>query len=197
MRPRFLLFALGLGLGGALGIAVVAGSVRAEWPLAPSAPDVGGQILAGTSVEEMPPQMAEAYVRGIQQELTVHGYTPGPADGRMGPRTRGAIEQYQSDAGLPVTGGATKELLDHLLFTLPKVYATSGPQNVGSSLTLSVQELLVERGYYRGPVDGAAGPATIEAVRQFQKDAGLPETGVIDGLLVDELRTVDPSVPDW
>lgn len=197
LRLRFRRIGLSLVASALLGTFAIVGPVHAEWPIAPIAPDVQGQVPVGTPVGEMPPQIAEAYIRGIQEELAGHGYAPGPADGLMGARTRAAIEQYQRDAGLPETGAATKEILDHLLFTLPKINAASGQQNVGSSLTLSVQEQLIERGYGVGRVDGVAGPETIQAVRQFQKDAGLPVTGVIDGLLLDELRTVDPSIPDW
>ena len=63
----------------------------------------------------------------IQEELAAHGYAPGPPDGLPGPRTTRAIRAYQRDAGLPVDGVATKELLDHLKFVLPKVYARHAP----------------------------------------------------------------------
>lgn len=147
---------------------------------------------AETRVEEMSPGMAEAYVRGIQQELAVHGYKPGPADGAMGPRTRAAIRQYQRDAKLPVTGRASKELLDHLKFATPKVNART--DGLPPELVLDIQGFLAERGYYRGPLDGLAGPKTRDAVRRFQKDAALPVTGRIDRRLLGELRSADPAI---
>jgi lipid-binding SYLF domain-containing protein len=39
----------------------------------------------------------------IQNALSAKGYDPGPADGLMGPKTRDAIGQFQSDNGLAVT----------------------------------------------------------------------------------------------
>lgn len=38
-------------------------------------------------------------------------------------------------------------------------------------------------GYYRGRVDGIAGPQTRRAVLQAQSDFGLPGTGAVDGVL--------------
>lgn len=36
-------------------------------------------VRAETWVEDMSPGMAKAFVRGIQEELTTHGYQPGPS----------------------------------------------------------------------------------------------------------------------
>ncbi|MBM3483183.1 MAG: hypothetical protein FJX66_07750 [Alphaproteobacteria bacterium] len=149
-----------------------------------------------TPVEEMPDQMERAYIIGIQEELAVHGYRPGRADGRLGSKTRSAIRAYQRDAGLVINGVASKELLDHMKFALPKVYAKKGSGTSGPSraLVTDVQTLLAERGYFHGEVDGRVGPVTREAVRRFQADAQLPVTGVIDERLKGELNSVDPSV---
>jgi peptidoglycan hydrolase-like protein with peptidoglycan-binding domain len=53
-------------------------------------------------------------VRQIQSGLSRLGYDPGPADGRVGPRTRSAIRQYQQDNKLLVDGEPTGPLLDHI-----------------------------------------------------------------------------------
>ena len=42
----------------------------------------------------------------VQRALTKAGFDAGRPDGLMGPRTRAAIEAFQRDAGLPVTGEA-------------------------------------------------------------------------------------------
>ncbi len=42
------------------------------------------------------------------------------------------------------------------------------------------QELLLEKGYNPGVVDGISGPRTANALRQFQRDEGLVGTGRLD-----------------
>jgi peptidoglycan hydrolase-like protein with peptidoglycan-binding domain len=148
----------------------------------------------GSAVEDMPPLMAGAYVTGIQTELVVHGYDPGAVDGVLGPRTRHAIRAYQRDAGLAVDGLATKELLDHLKFALPKVYKGGEASEAGAldrGLVIAVQMELTDRGYYLGKIDGISGPQTRAAAKAFQADAGLPATGVVDQDLLAELRKTE------
>lgn len=94
-------------------------------PAAPAAaPSTAPAATFGfTPLEAMPPAMAVAYMVAIEEELAVHGYDAGPPDGVPDRRSRQAIRAYQQDAGLPADGHASKELLDHLKFALPKVYA--------------------------------------------------------------------------
>lgn len=165
--------------------------------------DIGGALSgsdnallveAQTSVDEMSAGMADAYVRGIQDELVAHGYRPGATDGIPGRRTRAAIRTYQRDAGLPVTGDASKELLDHLKFVLPKVNARPALAGPSRRLVGDVQRRLSVRGYYVADIDGLLGPATRDAVRHFQSDAGLPVTGAVDQRLLAELEIADTSL---
>jgi peptidoglycan hydrolase-like protein with peptidoglycan-binding domain len=67
-------------------------------------------------------------VQEIQGLLSQLKYEPGPADGRQGPRTRRAIEQYQHNEGLPVTGQASTELataLKHSVATMKQAQLAS------------------------------------------------------------------------
>lgn len=148
-----------------------------------------GLILAVTSVDEMNSEMRKAYIRGIQEALAAHRYAPGPIDGILGPKTRLAIREYQRDAGRPVTGVASKELLDHLKFAQPKVYAKPKPEP--DVTVLEVQTRLKVRGYYRGELDGLLGGETREAVRAYRQDAGLPVNGAIDWPLIESLRPAE------
>ena len=145
-----------------------------------------GLIFAATSVDDMPPEMRQAYIRGIQEELSAHGYEPGPADGLLGPETRTAIRKYQRDAGLAVDGVASKELLDHLKFAQPRITAKPDPEP--DPLVLEVQTRLRALGYHRGELDGLMGATTREAIRAYRYDAGLPINGAIDGPLLASLR---------
>lgn len=147
-----------------------------------------------TPVDAMAPQQRLAYIRGIQEELAAHGYAPGPADGEIGARTVRAIEDYQSDAGLAVTGRATKELLDHLKFAQPEVVRGGIVSAPDMLMVEDVQAELARRGYYAGNIDGLAGSRTRAAIVAFQQDAGLSVTGLVDQGLLDALITADPAI---
>lgn len=50
-----------------------------------------------------------------------------------------------------------------------------------------VQQQLSDAGYYGGAIDGDIGPGTRAAIAEYQYDAGMPTTGVIDEALLDSL----------
>ena len=154
---------------------------------------VPAAIGADTTTDRMLPSQATAYTLSIQTELAAHGYDPGPADGTLGPQTGRAIMEYQRDAGLPVDGLPSKELLDHLYFALPKVYKGQQPAGAGG-VVLDVQRELAARGYPVGVIDGVVGPRTRAAARRFRRDAGLADTGMIDAGLLQALRSAGPDV---
>jgi peptidoglycan hydrolase-like protein with peptidoglycan-binding domain len=56
------------------------------------------------STERANDRMAMTDTRAAQEALKTQGIDPGPIDGRMGPRTRAAISDYQRRENLPVTG---------------------------------------------------------------------------------------------
>jgi LysM repeat protein len=63
-----------------------------------------------------------------------------------------------------------------VLTVTPAAFAASGrnPQTAGLQVALRAQ------GLYRGPIDAISGPATVAAVRAFQRIHGLPVTGLAD-----------------
>ena len=50
------------------------------------------------------PSTAHRVHGGLQTDLYTAGYDPGEIDGIYGPNTVAAVEQLQTDSGLPVTG---------------------------------------------------------------------------------------------
>jgi carboxyl-terminal processing protease len=52
--------------------------------------------------------------------------------------------------------------------------------SAGSEQVKSVQKALQEKGMDPGPIDGIIGPKTTAALRAFQKDQKLTETGRLD-----------------
>ncbi len=89
-------------------------------PLTVAAPAFAASCGAGG----MPPEMFKTYVSGVQEALNEHGFKAGKVDGKAGGQTGSAIRAYQRAAKLPVDGCVSKELLDHLNFVQPKIYAS-------------------------------------------------------------------------
>ncbi len=52
--------------------------------------------------------------REVQNLLSIHGYSPGPADGIMGARTRAAVRSFQRRAGVTEDGYVSIALLEQL-----------------------------------------------------------------------------------
>ena len=55
-----------------------------------------------------------AAVREVQAELQQRGYDVGPVDGRLGPKTKAAIREYEQQNGLTVDGLPSPSLRDHM-----------------------------------------------------------------------------------
>ena len=72
----------------------------------------------------------DSAVEDVQRELLATGHFKGLVDGVNGQKTKIAIQLYQQEAGLPVTGEITPELINHIHYTR-KVQAAS--QYTGST----------------------------------------------------------------
>jgi len=131
----------------------------------------------------------------IRRELSQRNYFPGSSisrlDGRLDAMTMGAIMAYQHDSGLPVTGLATDSLLKSFLFGIDKAARlspkASEPGADTRQLVAEIQGILSAKGHYSGKINGLFDARTLQAVKRFERHAGLPVSGRISGLLVQEL----------
>jgi hypothetical protein len=57
---------------------------------------------------------ARTRIRQVQERLRAAGFRPGPVDGKLGPRTRNALRQYQHTKGLRSTGTLDRKTLKAL-----------------------------------------------------------------------------------
>lgn len=133
----------------------------------------------------------------LQQALNQLGYSTGGADGKYGPATQDAVEQFQRNNNLKVdgiAGNATQTLLYQLTGGTSATPAPDTGGSSGSSLfsgnyaTLKygsrgdrvsiLQKALNTLGFNAGSVDGSFGLGTQKAVTSFQKSAGLTQDGL-------------------
>jgi len=66
------------------------------------------------------PGISRAERRELQERLNAQGFDAGKPDGMIGPRTRAAIEAFQTSAGLPVDGRAGARVLGALRELAPR-----------------------------------------------------------------------------
>ena len=68
------------------------------------------------------------------------------------------------------------------------------PREVQMGVVRRAQAVMAARQFYRGPLDGAAGPATSEAIFMFQAEAGLRRTGRLDSDTLAEMNLLPPPL---
>ena len=134
-----------------------------------------------------------AQVKQVQAALNVAGYSAGPADGALGPKSRAAISRYQSDNDL----GATGEVNGELLASLGIASADQTPVKVAAAEVIrATKKELQAHGYVSGDLSGTMDPTTSAAIRAYQSDAGLEVTGEASDALLEHLRRSDTRNSD-
>ena len=167
-------------------------AMRANSDRALLKPDAGEVVSVNLGAQNV---KGEKLYAAIRRELSQRQYFPGShisrLDGRLDAMTMGAIMAYQYDSGLPVNGLANDALLKSLLFGTAgaTVRYEIAPEMSADThqLVAEIQGILSAKGHYRGKIDGLFEAATIQAVKRFEAHAGLPVSGRISGLLVQEL----------
>jgi peptidoglycan hydrolase-like protein with peptidoglycan-binding domain len=133
---------------------------------------------------------ATEVTRAIQRELQIRGYETGGSDGIAGLMTRGAIMAYEYDHNLPLSGQPSDRLLKAIILGEGgKSKAKGGEVKTAEAqdVVRSVQRSLAKLGYKPGAPNGRLTPDTLRAIRAFEGDQALPETGRITGPLIARL----------
>lgn len=141
--------------------------------------------------------MSGSEVTSLQNDLVAAGYLARTVDGDYGSTTKEAVALFQKAKGLPVTGKADDETRAAIERAAGQGYRPGGgvvyaEGNRGSMIS-DMQVRLQAAGYLKGGIDGVYGGDTTSAVRNFQKDHGIPVSGVIDEMTYAALRNVDAS----
>ena len=109
-----------------------------------------------------PASVREVNVPGTYQNVTVHTLvTPADARRTMMPEQRGTVNRQVVESG-------------ERYEWVPVVC-----ENTASGVTsvTAAQRALAAKGFYRGPIDGIVGSRTTHAIREFQRQQGLPGNG--------------------
>ena len=165
-------------------------------------------------------------VKALQMQLHEQGFLDsGYVDGQFGPKTKEAVEAFQTRIGLTANGIAwpqTVDLLHHVFgewtvtrepsyyepgirtrsctrcsFTETEPYGTTLRQGMYGDEVLQLQIRLKELGYPAGSPDGFYGDTTRRAVRSFQTDQGFDPDGIAwPGVWVALFPTAQADTPN-
>ena len=150
-------------------------------------------VVVSNSLKEGMKDSSE--VKAMQARLIELGYLSGSADGDFGASTKAALVAFQKNAGLTADGIAGATTIKALnSSSAPKASAsasaTAAPTSSASTTYTTLkqgsngeavkklQKRLIELGYLSGSADGDYGRATTDAVKAFQKQAGLTADGI-------------------
>lgn len=125
------------------------------------------------------------HVLRMQKELKKLGYFSGSADGAYGDETEAAVYRFQLANGLRETGIADSALIMRLYDGMPASwddFIASSCVKVGDagSAVRRLQLWLRQKGYFSGECTGKYGDGTQKAVKRFQAELGLEDTGDMD-----------------
>lgn len=143
-------------------------------------------------------------VRDIQRRLLTLGYSIEETEraDRFGTSTAEAVRAFQQRRGLLVDGlvgpETWRELVEASWHLGDRVLYLRNP-NVRGDDVRELQHRLSELGFDSGRIDGIFGSQTALAIRDFQRNYGLPEDGVVASSTVRALAGLPhighPSVP--
>ena len=145
-------------------------------PIPQQASSQGGANLPATSTG------SDNAALELENALFHSGAYVGPLDGDPNRDMSGAIRQYQTSQGLPVTG-----VLDDVTRT------RLGMDTPANNPVLALQQALFNAGTYYGPLDGDRNRDMSDAIRQYQTSQNLPVTGVLDDVTRTRLGMDTPA----
>ena len=135
-------------------------------------------------------------IAGLQVALRAQGLYPGPIDAVAGPMTLRAVTTFQRRHGLTadgIAGPRTRTALGRLgrpYFGRRMLRRPMVGWDVGV-----LQFLLARRGIRTGVIDGHYGRETFQAVRRYQRRAGLARDGIAGPATIRALRAGRTKAP--
>ena len=162
--------------------------------------------LTGASQPTLRRGSTSPSVRTLQHQLTAAGF-PCATDGQFGPKTQQAVRDFQRARGLKVDGVVGARTWAALAGrqappasppSLPSSFDPPSPTLRRGATDRAVTELetiLQRRGFFPGAPDEAFGADTVDAVKRFQRAAGLSDDGVAGPRTWEKLRSAEVIAP--
>jgi len=154
---------------------------------------LAGVVLAAgmllPAFAQPPEAAASARVAALQAALRSLGFYGAAVDGMPGPITHAAVLSFQRRHGLAVdgvVGPATRRALGRR--GRPRLGSRTIRRGMHGWDVAALQYLLARRGYPPGAVDGAFGPVTGTAVRNYQAAVGLGVDELVGPATLSSLR---------
>ena len=120
--------------------------------------------------------------RPCSRQLADAGYYHDDVDGIYGPATVAAVQALQKANGLAQTGTVDKATEQALQSELAAKGGAAAQEETVS--TAALQQTLKLAGYWTGPVDGQWTDELTDALKAFQKDLGVKQTGTVDAATI-------------
>ena len=139
-------------------------------------------------------------ITAMQTKLTELKYYYDDITGFYGELTKSAVEQFQKNNGLKVTGVADENTLKKLFGDGVKSNPDAGSVMLGQSgaNVLKMQKKLVELRYLAADADEVFDNNVLDAVKLFQRTAGMEESDSLTAEQLEVLYSADaPRSPDY
>ncbi|HEX8098704.1 MAG TPA: N-acetylmuramoyl-L-alanine amidase [Actinomycetota bacterium] len=138
-------------------------------------------------------------VRDVQARLTALGYRIDPSEhGQFGESTKQAVQEFQQRRHLLVDGVVGEstwgELVEAGYSIGDRLLYLRYPFQRGDDVR-ALQASLNLLGFDAGREDGILGQRTDRAIRQFQRNVGLPSDGIVGTTTIDAVRRLRPVGP--
>jgi peptidoglycan hydrolase-like protein with peptidoglycan-binding domain len=164
---------------------------------------VAGRVIASAAT-----RTAAEIVSDIQRELARRGYYDGAVDGVYGPKTDGAVRDFEQAGGLKPSIEPNEALLQAITRAparLTKAPSAAAPPAVRMALVrsdpaadrlapskriIALQRALAEYGYGQIKPSGMVDAGTHAAIARFERERNLPITGQASDRVVRELAAL-------
>jgi peptidoglycan hydrolase-like protein with peptidoglycan-binding domain len=172
-------------------------------PVEPAAPPAQ---VATKAVAPAAPRMPGDIINDIQRELARRGYYEGAVDGLYGPKTDGAIRDFEQAAGLKPSTEPNEALLQAILRSPARLAkgatgatpaARPAPARTDaverpapSKRVIALQRALTDYGYGQIKPSGIIDGETQAAIEKFERERKLPITGQASDRVVRELAAM-------